>query len=219
MSHFNDYVVGCLGIDSSSLQINSNFSQAPGANLSFSCVHNPSIQITVVCQDDGRWEPNPQSFSLLCNIKDLDNSESCILSTVHAWIYFLRISLKHAEISQTTEMIPIANMTNGTVADNSETFAGSLYKDMYRYVIISAHASASIIAGFSVIIVVVICIYQIRKRRRQALCRNLERHYETVDEPIYETILNNNYSKSEEWSDFNTNCNEAYQKVSTDYHN
>ena len=114
-----------------------------------------------------------------------------------------------------TEMIPIANVTNGTVVDDSESFAGSLY--MNKYVIISASASAFlIIVGFSVLVMIVICIRQIRKRRRQALGRHLERQYETVDEPIYEMILrNNNHSKTgvSEWSDFNTNCNEAYQKI------
>ena len=122
-------------------------------------------------------------------------------------------------------MIPTAIVTNVTVANDNESFAKLLH--MYRYVIIPASASAFlIIASLSVLIMVVICIYQVRKRRRQAKCRNLERQYECVDEPIYEMIPNepnvdeliyemipnNNYPKTGEWSDFNTNCNEAYQK-------
>ena len=108
-----------------------------------------------------------------------------------------------------TEMIPITNVTNGTVVDDSESFAGSLYA--HRYIIITASASVFlIIAGFSVLVMIVICICQ---RRRQALQRNLERQYETVDEPIYEMILNNNCSKTEEWSDFNTNCNDSTRSL------
>ena len=66
-------IVGCLDINSSSLQMSSNFSQAPGTNLSLSCVHNQSIQIIITCQDDGWWEPNPQPFHLLCKFHDNDD--------------------------------------------------------------------------------------------------------------------------------------------------
>ena len=127
--------------------------------------------------------------------------------------------MEHAGIySETTEMIPIASVTNVTVADDTESFvARSLY--MYRYVIISASSSLLlIIASFSVLIMLVICIYKIRKRRRQASCRNLERQYETVDEPIYEMVLNNNPNNMEVWSDCDTKCNEAYEKSGAALH-
>lgn len=115
-------------------------------------------------------------------------------------------------------MIPKVTTSNVTVADDSESFAGSLH--MYRYFIIPASASTFlIIAGFSVLIMVVICIYQIRKRRRQALCRNLERQYETVDKPIYEMVLNNNPNNvMEVWSDCDTKCNVAYEKSGAALH-
>ena len=122
-----------------------------------------------------------------------------------------------------TENSMISKMTNGTVivgdtvADDNESFAESSY--IHRYDIISTSATAAtlflIIVG--VLCIVVICIYQVRKRRRQDVCRNLERQYETVDEPIYEMILNNN-PNTEVWSDYNTKCNEAYQKTSLPLH-
>ena len=109
----------------------------------------------------------------------------------------------------------IANMTIGTVADDNESFAQSSY--IHRHIIISVSASLFlIIAGAGVLVMIVICIYQARKRR-QAVCRNLERQYETVDEPVYETILSNN-PNVEVWSDCNTKCNEAYQKTGLPLH-
>ena len=47
--------------------MSSNFSQAPGTNLSLSCKHNPSINTTIVCQEDGRWEPDITAY---CHIND-----------------------------------------------------------------------------------------------------------------------------------------------------
>ena len=91
---------------------------------------------------------------------------------------------------EVTEISLIPNMTNGTVADDNESFAQSSY--IHRHIIISVSASLFlIIAGAGVLVMIVICIYQARKRR-QAVCRNLERQYETVDEPVYEMILSNN---------------------------
>ena len=103
----------------------------------------------------------------------------------------------------------IPNMINDTTTDDRKSLGSS-----YIYVIISASASLSslfIIVG--VLVIVTICIYKVRKRRRQTLCRNLERHYETVDEPIYENVPNETHqdSKTQVWSDFNTDFNEAYQ--------
>ena len=109
----------------------------------------------------------------------------------------------------------IPNMTIGTVADNNESFDQSSY--IHRYVIISASASLFlIIAGAGALFMIVICIYQVRKRR-QAVCTNLERQYETVDDPVYEMILSNN-PNAEVWSDCNTKCNEAYQKTGLPLH-
>ena len=71
---FFNHAVGYLDINSSSLQMSSYFSQAPGTNLSLSCVHNTSIQNTITCQNDGRWEPNPHSLSALCDINDVGES-------------------------------------------------------------------------------------------------------------------------------------------------
>ena len=70
-----------------------------------------------------------------------------------------------------------------------------------------------LIVSVLILVISIICIYQLRKRSRRATCRNLERQYETVDEPIYEMILNNKLKGTGEWTDFNTNCNEAYQKI------
>ena len=67
------FIVGCPDVNSSSLRMSSNFGQAPGINLSLSCVLNQSIQIIIACQDDGRWEPNPQPFHLLCEFHDSDD--------------------------------------------------------------------------------------------------------------------------------------------------
>ena len=54
------------------------------------------------------------------------------------------------------------------------------------------------------------------------MCRNLERHYETVNEPVYEMVSNDNpinnrlaiyiiYRSYIMWSDCDTKCNEAYE--------
>ena len=61
-------------------------------------------------------------------------------------------------------------------------------------------------------VIVMVCVYKAKKRSRRTLCRNLERQYEAVNEPIYEMVLNKN-SKPGELSDFKTYCNEAYQKT------
>ena len=82
MLHINSYIVtimhaaGCLDINSSLLQIRSNFSQAPGTNLSLTCVHNQAVLTSIVCQDDGLWEPNPHAFTSLCDINDSGESAS-----------------------------------------------------------------------------------------------------------------------------------------------
>ena len=74
-------IVGCLGVNSSLLQMSSNFSQAPGTNLSLSCMHNQSIQTIITCRNDGQWEPNPRPFHLLCEFHDIvDESELCFYS-------------------------------------------------------------------------------------------------------------------------------------------
>ena len=105
-------------------------------------------------------------------------------------------------------------MTNDIIQadDDSESFAGLSY--IHKYIIISTSASLSfIVACAGVLVMIVICIYQVRKRRRQAVCRNLERQYETVDEPVYEMVLNVD-PNTEVWPDCNTKYNEAYQKTS-----
>jgi hypothetical protein len=43
---------------------NSTFSQAPGTVVVLSCSLNKEMDVTVTCQDDGQWEPNPDD--LLC---------------------------------------------------------------------------------------------------------------------------------------------------------
>ena len=58
--------------------MSSNFSQAPGTNLSLSCVHNSSIQIVIACQEDGRWEPDPHTFSSICYSNESHSGESKI---------------------------------------------------------------------------------------------------------------------------------------------
>ena len=116
--------------------------------------------------------------------------------------------LDYAEINETTRVIQ--KLTNDTITDDTESLGPS-----YIYVMISVSASLFMTVGMSVIIIV-ICIHHVRKRRRMTLGRNLERHYETVNEPLYETVLNQTHhdtdSKKQMWSDFNTNSNEAYQK-------
>ena len=109
----------------------------------------------------------------------------------------------------------IPNMINDTTTDDRKSLGSS-----YIYVIISASATlSSLFIIIGVLVIVTICIYKVRKRRRQTLCRNLERHYETVDEPIYETVPNETHqdSKTQVWSDFNTDFNEAYQSSHYNY--
>ena len=99
-------------------------------------------------------------------------------------------------------------MINVTVAGDSDGFWPSYY---VYYTVIPASALISItVTVLSVVVVIV--IYKVRKRHRQTLCRNLERHYEAVDEPVYEMVLSKK-SKTGEMSDFNINYNEAYQKI------
>ena len=118
-------------------------------------------------------------------------------------------TILYAEIDETTAGVML---TNDTIADNRNSFGSS-----YIYAIITVLAGLFITVGMSVIIM--ICIHHVRKRRRQTLCKNLEslRHYETVDESFYEMVLNETHHNTNSntqslWSDFNINCNEAYQK-------
>ena len=80
----------------------------------------------------------------------------------------------------------------------------------------SASLFLLIVTGFSVIVIIVICVNQIRIRR-QALCRYLDRQYETVDEPIYE-VVSNVMPNNEVWLDCSTQYNEAYQKTGSPLH-
>ena len=119
--------------------------------------------------------------------------------------------------------MPVANLTNGPIITNdNEDFPRTSYI-VDKYSIISASASLfSVITVLSVI--GAICIYQVRKRRKQALCRNLERHYETVNEPVYEMVSNYNPNNNrpaiiiDMWSDCDTKCNEAYEKSGAALH-
>ena len=120
---------------------------------------------------------------------------------------------------ETTKVMPVATLTKGTIADDSKNFPGT-FCVVHKYAIISASANLFLILIITVlsVIICVICIYQVRKRRRQALCRNLERQYETVNEPVYEMISNDNPNNNrpaiiiDMWSDCDTKCNEAYEK-------
>ena len=123
----------------------------------------------------------------------------------------------HAGV-EITEVMPVADLTNGTIANDSENYPGTFYI-VHKYTIISASASLLLISIITVLgVTSVICIYWLRKRKRQALCRNLERQYETVNEPVYEMISNNNPNNNrpaiiiDTWSDCDTKCNEAYEK-------
>jgi hypothetical protein len=102
------------------------------------------------------------------------------------------------------------NLTGNTsFTDESEISIGPSH--IYIFAITSTSAS---LASFCVLVMIVICIYQTCKRRRQvSRTRNLERQYEVVNEPIYESVLNELNSKTLSLSDVNTSCNEAYQKT------
>ena len=122
----------------------------------------------------------------------------------------------------TTKAMPVANLTNGTIADDSENFPGGFYI-VHKYFIISASASVFLIITV-LSVICAICIYRVRKRRRQALCRNLERQYETVNEPVYEMVSNYNPNNNrpaitiDVWSDYDTKYNEAYEKSGAALH-
>ena len=106
----------------------------------------------------------------------------------------------------------MSNLTITSFTDDSEISFGTSH--IYVFAIISTSAS---LANFCVLVMIVICIYKIRKRRREVSHRNLERQYEVVEEPIYEMVLNEPNSKTQSHvqslSDLNTSCNEAYQKT------
>ena len=124
--------------------------------------------------------------------------------------------------------MPVANLTDKTSAIGSEDFPGTFYI-VHKYAIISA--SACLFLVITVLSVIgVICIYwvHVRKRKQALLCRNLERQYETVNEPVYKNLMNYNpkFNKLNNrlaiiidvWSDCDTKCNEAYEKSGAALH-
>ena len=59
------FSAGCEEFNNTSFDLkNSTFSQAPGAEVTLSCSLNMEGDVTITCQDDGQWEPNPDD--LLC---------------------------------------------------------------------------------------------------------------------------------------------------------
>ena len=57
-------LVGCSKIDDSDfrnvmLLTNSTVSQAPGTKISLLCISTNNKEEIIVCQDNGRWEPDP----------------------------------------------------------------------------------------------------------------------------------------------------------------
>ena len=63
------HAVGCREFDHFSFNISeSTFSQAPGTQILLSCYFYMDGYVITICQEDGRWEPDPDS--LRCTIGD-----------------------------------------------------------------------------------------------------------------------------------------------------
>ena len=59
------FPAGCKEFNNTLFYIkNSTFSQAPGTVIVLSCSLKKERDVTLTCQDDGQWKPNPDN--LLC---------------------------------------------------------------------------------------------------------------------------------------------------------
>ena len=172
---------------------------------------SPQLQTTAVCQENGTWKPNPYPFSLFCLTSSLGKFEIVIAYLVLCQVYRGGL-LNIVDIIKMTDP-EMSNLTITSFTDDIKISFGTSH--IYVFVITSTSAS---LASFCVLVTIVICTYQIRKRRREVSHRNLERQYEVVEEPIYEMVLNEPNSKArrnhvQSLSDLDTSCNEAYQKT------
>ena len=60
------------------------------------------------------------------------------------------------------------------------------------------------------------CVHQVRIKRSRMMTVNLERHYDTIREPIYESIVSDKLSSPTNYpsiDDSSCQTNEAYQKT------
>ena len=57
------FPAGCEEYDNTLFDTNnSTFGQAPGTELVLSCSRNMERDVTITCQEDGQWEPNPDDL-------------------------------------------------------------------------------------------------------------------------------------------------------------
>ena len=76
---------GCKEFVNSTLfdKKNSTFSQAPGTVVVLSCSLNKEREVTLICQDDGQWEPNLDD--LLCTAGIFHYSNNFMTSHNTMW--------------------------------------------------------------------------------------------------------------------------------------
>ena len=60
------FPAGCEEYDNTLFDMkNSTFGQAPGTEIVISCSRNMERDVTITCQEDGQWEPNPNDLQCI----------------------------------------------------------------------------------------------------------------------------------------------------------
>ena len=124
-----------------------------------------------------------------------------------------------------TELLTTDSEGFSKVTTNNVTLTNDTTADLHTDVAITLHiilpvtvtaAGVTITCLVLMFFVISCCVYHIRMKRSRMMTANLERHYETIAEPIYESIVNDKLSTLTDYPSIDDDCchaNEAYQKT------